>query len=396
MTSPRQGRAASCRVTVVLDHPAQHFAWGFSLLSREQDLDVEVIYWDVNEGGYHDQSFGRHVEWDGDLLSTYPHWSPTGSSTARAAQVLRRLAHRRPDVLLCFGWATRVSRLAIVFATLLHVPLLYYGDSTWQHSTRPRLGGVRRQVLRRLFSRSASAALSTGTFNRDFYVLNGMRPDRVFRGVCPADTRLFIDAAQRRDASELSGADRGQQAVSIAFAGKFIDRKAPSHLIAAVAGLPVCPPWHLTMIGDGALRSDCEQMVGQLGLSDHVTFSGFKNSSEMPAILAAVDVLVVPSTRDLRILIATEAMSAGAVPVVSSATAVWGVNDLVEDDVTGVVYPVGDIKALHEVLRALVCDTETRHRLSAAATTRALEQDSDDFARLAAAAIRALVPRGTR
>ena len=49
----------------------------------------------------------------------------------------------------------------------------------------------------------------------------------------------------------------------------------------------------------------------------------------MPELLAGFDVLVVPSRFDMRVLVSIEAMAAGAVIVVSAATAIWGPGDLV-------------------------------------------------------------------
>ncbi len=393
MNRPTSTTSGQLRVAIALDHPAQHFGEGFALLGKEPDLDIEVMYWDLHERGFSDPSFGLDILWDVDLTSTYPHWTPSHRFTGtRALQCIRRLLDRRPDVILCYGWATPLARLAIAFATLFRIPILYYGDSTWQHSTRPRLRVVRTIVLHMLFARRASGALSTGVFNRDFYVVNGMMPDKVHAGVCPVDTRRFVDAIEQRDSHQQIAEGGERRVVSIAFAGKFVDRKAPSHLIEAVVGLADSPPWHVTMIGDGPLRNQLERLVESRDLGDKVTFSGFKNTSAMPGMLAATDVLVIPSTRDMRILVATEAMAAGAVPVVSSATAVWGTGDLVEHGTTGMVYPVGDIDALRRVLAELITDSDLRARLSVAARERALEHDSDDFARLAAEAFRAATP----
>jgi hypothetical protein len=121
------------------------------------------------------------------------------------------------------------------------------------------------------------------------------------------------------------------------------------------------------LIGEGPLRPDLEQLVGELTMTETVRFDFFLNASAMPVALADVDVLVVPPTRDMRVLVATEAMAAGAVPVVSSATAVWGAGDLVQHGVTGFVYPAGDIDCLAATLQRLVDDEQLRATVSAAA-----------------------------
>jgi glycosyltransferase involved in cell wall biosynthesis len=64
------------------------------------------------------------------------------------------------------------------------------------------------------------------------------------------------------------------------------------------------------LIGDGSLRSDIEQKVVQMGLSDRVTFAG--NRSDVPRLmLKAVDVFLFPSLHEGLGLVLIEAQAAG-------------------------------------------------------------------------------------
>ena len=67
---------------------------------------------------------------------------------------------------------------------------------------------------------------------------------------------------------------------------------------------------HLLLIGDGSLRSDIEQKVVQMGLSDRVTFAG--NRSDVPRLmLKALDVFLFPSLHEGLGLVLIEAQAAG-------------------------------------------------------------------------------------
>ncbi|MEG3957859.1 glycosyltransferase family 1 protein [Microcoleus sp. herbarium2] len=67
---------------------------------------------------------------------------------------------------------------------------------------------------------------------------------------------------------------------------------------------------HLLLIGDGSLRSDIQQKVVQMGLSDRVTFVG--NRSDVPRLmLEAVDVFLFPSLHEGLGLVLIEAQAAG-------------------------------------------------------------------------------------
>ena len=83
-----------------------------------------------------------------------------------------------------------------------------------------------------------------------------------------------------------------------------------------------------------------------------VTFAGFLNQTEMPAAYAVTDCLVLPSDYgETWGLVVNEAMACGIPAVVSDRVGCGP--DLVEHDVTGLVYPFGDVEALADALRTL-------------------------------------------
>ena len=337
------------RIVLIIDHPAQQFARALQLLAAEPGLQVHVCYWSTPERSY-DAGFARAVSWDIDLLGGYP-WAAPGSgltATGRVRWLVRQLRKARPDVVVCYGWAAPISRAAIIYCLLTRTRLLMYGDSTWQHpaSGRYRIG---RSAALNLLLRLCAGAVATGTFNREFYIRHGMDPYRIWPGVCPADTESFGAARPRRHGP-------GDGELRIGFAGKLIARKGVDELLRAAAQLPSARAWSVTVVGDGPLLSGLRALVAELGLGDRVTFRGFANTTEMPKLLAGFDVVVVPSRWDLRVLVAIEAMAAGAAVIVSDATAVWGPGDLIQDGVTGLVYRSGEPAMLARQLRLLLDD----------------------------------------
>jgi glycosyltransferase involved in cell wall biosynthesis len=365
-------------ITVVIDHPAQHFTRAFQLLAAEPGLRVHVCYAATPEGGF-DPGFARPVAWDVDLLGGYP-WSAPGSGRI-APWLARELRARKPDMVLCYGWASPIARAAIAYCLLTGTPLLMYGDTTWQHSSSGRHRMSRSAALNVLLRRCAGA-VSTGTFNREFYIQHGMHPRRIWPGVCPADTDLF--SAARTWRQDISAGDE----LRIGFAGKLIDRKGPDELIRAAALLAPSPAWSVTLVGDGPLLPALQALAVGLGLANRVTFRGFANAAEMPKLLAAFDVVVVPSRLDMRALVTIEAMAAGAAVVVSDATAVWGPGDLIEERATGLVYPSGEPTALAGQLQCLLDDPALLGRLQRDGAERAEGYGPAAFARTTADAIR--------
>lgn len=94
-------------------------------------------------------------------------------------------------------------------------------------------------------------------------------------------------------------------------------------------------------------------------------------TDDMPALLAAADVCVMPSTRPEPFgLVAIEAMAAGT-PVVAAAHG--GVCEVVEDGVSGRLFEPRSKASLAKVLTSVLANDIERHRLSTAARARQVE-----------------------
>jgi len=372
------------RAAIVMGHPAQQFTRGLQLLSDEQEIELHVYYRSTARS-FKDPGFNREVSWDVDLLGGYDWSAPPHSITmpaARARWFIQRLRSDRPEIVICYGWGSTIARECIMYCMLARVPILLYGDSTWQHPTGGR-GGLIRAVLLRAVTMLCSGAVSTGTFNREFYIRYGMHPRRIWPGVCPADTEAFEGA--RTEARNDKAASPHH--LSIGFAGKLIPRKGVKDLLEAAALLPRSRDWSVTIVGDGPLLGELQDLVQGLGLVDRVVFRGFANTSEMPKLLASFDVVVVPSHMDMRALVTIEAMAAGATIVVSDATAVWGAGDLVQHGITGLVYPAQRPDALATQLASLLDDPDLLAMLCANGTARVSNFGPEAFARTMKAAI---------
>ncbi|MDP9073369.1 MAG: glycosyltransferase family 4 protein [Actinomycetota bacterium] len=138
--------------------------------------------------------------------------------------------------------------------------------------------------------------------------------------------------------------------------------------------------WESIVVGapmSGELENDYTgglwTLTRALGLADRVTFLGF--SGDVPQALAQMDILVHASVGPEPFgLVALEAMAAG-LPMI--ATAGSGPAEVVEDGVSGLLYPPGDIEALAGALRRLSEDPALRARLGAAAKVKSSEFSAD-------------------
>jgi sugar transferase (PEP-CTERM/EpsH1 system associated) len=111
----------------------------------------------------------------------------------------------------------------------------------------------------------------------------------------------------------------------------------------------------LLIVGDGPLYPMLTQLIAELGLQDIVWLTG--DRQDVPSLLQAMDIFVLPSLGEGVSNTVLEAMASG-LPVI--ATAVGGNVELVEDGCNGSLIPTGDSLALANALMTLLKDDEER------------------------------------
>jgi glycosyltransferase involved in cell wall biosynthesis len=139
--------------------------------------------------------------------------------------------------------------------------------------------------------------------------------------------------------------------------------KLASYLRLAEALTPLAAtPWHLLCVGDGAARSAIEAAFAPLG--DRVRMLGARDAAEMPAILAAGDLMVWPAINEAWGMALLEAQ-ASALPVVAGDSG--GVAEIVRDGRTGWLVPPGDVARFTGALAQALADPDLRRARGAAA-----------------------------
>lgn len=114
-----------------------------------------------------------------------------------------------------------------------------------------------------------------------------------------------------------------------------------------------------------------QQYVREHQLEPYVRFWGFR--TDIPDILAQLDILVVPSLQEPFGKIVIEGM-AMAKPVVASR--VGGIPEIVADGQTGILTPPGETQALYEALSDLIQHPEKRVQIGIAGRARVEQQFS--------------------
>lgn len=200
----------------------------------------------------------------------------------------------------------------------------------------------------------------------------------IHNGIDPAE----LDAAPAR-AEARRGLGLPADALVVGEVAHLALHKGQRHLIGAVGRLVADhPDLHLVLVGAGPDRAALEAQVAALGLSMRVHLLGARG--DLPTVLAALDVLALPSTFEGFGIVQAEAMYLG-LPVV--ATDHGGSTEVVDEGITGYLVPFGDEAALTDRLGRLVEDAGLRARMGEAGRDRVLarftsERMGDAYARL--------------
>jgi glycosyltransferase involved in cell wall biosynthesis len=350
------------RIGFLVSHPIQYYAPIFRELAKRCDLTVFFAHRQTPEQQA-SAGFGVAFDWDVDLLSGYD--SRYLVNVARQPSTDRfagcdtpgvgdEIARGRFDAFIVPGWALRSYWQAVRACRRLGVPVLVRGDS--------QLGSQRTSVVRiakaLAFShllRRFDGFLYVGQRNREYLLHHGAPAHRLFFSPHCVDNDAFAAAS--------SGLRRPPGRRRVLFVGKLIGRKHPTDLLHAVARLRD-KPVQIAFAGSGELEAELRQIAE--ASSVHADFMGFVNQSELPAVYASADLLVLPSDGlETWGLVVNEAMACGIPAIVSDAVGCGP--DLIEPGQTGAIFPLGDVAALASAIEnVLSFDGEpTRRHLAA-------------------------------
>ncbi len=189
------------------------------------------------------------------------------------------------------------------------------------------------------------------------------------------------------------------RAPQLLFVGRLAAIKGVALLLEAFADLRARhPDAGLTLVGDGPERAALEARARDLGLSDAVLFTGYLGQSDVAVQLLKSDIFVLPSFAEGVPVVLMEAMAARR-PVIAPRVA--GVQELVEDGVSGYTVPPGDLETLSARIETLLGDPALRMRMGAAGRAKVVAefdaaQEAAWLLRLMAGSLGDGLPEGLR
>ena len=263
-------------------------------------------------------------------------------------------ALRNDAALAHFNVAERASLwrkgLLILGARAFRLPIVLHLHAAQLIHYYASLTEPMKRVVRAIF-RSANCCVVLGNMWRDFLTNEiGVDPGKVVvlyngvpRALCPR--QAYVRSPHFR----------------ILFLGNLMERKGVSDLIEALAQEPMRGlDWRATLGGGGPIDF-YRQKVDHLHLLSRVDFPGWVDQRYASALLAASDVLVLPSYDEGLPLVILEALTAG-VPVVCSP--VGAIPEVLQHERNALFVQPGDSQELAVALSRLGREPELRQRLA--------------------------------
>lgn len=346
-SGPQQG----LRVLQVLAHDA---TGGTELMVamlapelRRQGMDVEVAF--MQGRGPTSALLER------DEVPT--HSLGAGGAPASVARLAMLLRTRRFDVINTYG--IKASLLVRTVAPLVSQPAAIVCGVQGLHVTETERPDSRKAAIALRIERLFSPLI-------DLYETNshGAIDVLVRAGIEPAKLRYVpngVDLARWPMRREAPAA-----AVPVVLCiARFVARKRQADVVHAAAilrsrGVRI----RVVFAGTGPTLKMIKELVSHHGLDDDVQFLGEVNAARLCEEFEQAVALCLVSTWEGMPAAAMEAMARG-VPVVGSD--VNGINDLIEDSVTGLLVPSGDPRAIADAIARLLSDVDLCRRLATSA-----------------------------
>ena len=255
---------------------------------------------------------------------------------------------------------------AIKVARKLGIPVVYEIRAFWEdaavdHGTTAE-GSLRYRATRKLETRAIQQV------DHVFTICEGLRADIVARGIPPEKITVIPNAVDIDTFNLASPPDSELQTkwglagkTVIGFIGSFYAYEGLDLLLDALPALvKQRPDVRILLVGGGPQEAKLRLQAKELGLNNHVIFTGRVPHSDVARYYDLINILAYPRHRMRLTELVTplkplEAMAQGQLFVASD---VGGHKELIEHDKTGILFKAGSRESLTQALLNLLNETQ--------------------------------------
>ena len=339
---------------------------GLSLESKMTDLEVQAVYRGIERAKDRGikvipmPSLVRKIDPVQDLRAFFCLW--------------RLMIQERPSIVhthtskpgILGRWAAKMASVPIV----VHTP---HGHVFYGH-----FGPLASRFFLLVewlmaFITDRVVALSEGERN-DYIALSVSNPDKIVT----IHSGVEIDRYMK---TEVNIADKKRslrlnpKRLVVGTVGWLLPIKGPMHLLRAMSFVwQSHPETDLVYVGKGDLEKELREEAFRMGVSERVSFLGWRD--DVPEIMQVLDVFVLPSLNEGMGRVLVEAMAAGK-PIVASN--VGGIPDLIIQGENGLLVPAGDAEALAGGIEFFITNPEKRREMGERGRKMAVRYGSDSM-----------------
>jgi glycosyltransferase involved in cell wall biosynthesis len=272
----------------------------------------------------------------------------------------RRVPTRISSISLCADWRERIHILpgcGRPFLLGLALACSQFGVA-WVHWSEPSNPNSKwhavTKIVRRFYAalnnRYGNGALAIGDMALKDFINWGIRPDRI---------RLLPYSIEPvRSSAGALGYPAKPRSIRFLFLGVLNARKAVDVLLQAFARVSSqYPDSSLTLVGHDQSGGEYQQLAKLLGIEMRSRFLGSVTAATIGQVLAAHNVLVLPSRFDGWGMVLSEAASMGLALIASDTCG--AAHHLIESGTAGYRVPAGDVEALADAMSCYCMAPET-------------------------------------
>ncbi|MDD5640723.1 MAG: glycosyltransferase family 4 protein [Syntrophales bacterium] len=261
----------------------------------------------------------------------------------------RVLQKEQPEVLAIAGYDHAAMLTALSWTKVKGKIAIFMSDS--KEDDQPRRPW--KEWMKSHIVRCFNAALVAGTPHKEYAVMLGLPPERIFTGYDVVDNAFFDQGARIiKNQQEIWRARLELPRPYILSVSRFIDKKNLFCLLEAYKKYrkkTVGEPLDLVLCGDGPLANRLKQKARGI---PGVHFPGFKQVEDLIYYYGLGDIFILPSSHfEQWGLVVNEAMASGLPVLVSKACGC--ATDLVEEGVNGFTFDPYDGESLARLLRRM-------------------------------------------
>jgi glycosyltransferase involved in cell wall biosynthesis len=277
----------------------------------------------------------------------------------------KNLRHFQPSVVFQLVRIIKEQGIDIVHCQR-HKPTVYGTLAAYM------MGKKRRQLLNRaLFRRISLIVAVSNAVREDIVRTNPMSsPDKVVTIYNGIDVEPYTDCSLTREQARIRLGLPEKDAFVYATAGRLVETKGQGVLLKAFARVyEKYPESLLILAGEGRLESELRALAAELNIHQRVVFLGYR--TDIPVVLRACDVFVLPSIAEGLPGALLEAMASGIIVI---ACPVGGVPEILDSPELGIMVPPSSMDELASAMERLCrMDEERKNRMGEALRERVLE-----------------------